>query len=295
MVVRSPVEWGPARLDDLVALAGVALPDEALGADDLELCCFGDPDATARPAGLDDPAVVLGDAGGHGAVAVVLRPGTVPVGFVQLLVVDPGARRAGLGGALLDAAVEWAWSHGAGAVRLGGGAPFYLWPGVDVRWTAALCLAERAGFEPRGAELNMACSTRFRAPVPDGCLLARPLDDAGAAAAVAMVGQQHPRWVPEVARALEQGTCVTVVDRATGRVVGVGCHSVSRAGWVGPMATDPGWRGRGVGSAALGGICADLMAAGYDTAEICWVGPVRFYAAAGAAVSRVFRTVERRR
>jgi len=69
----------------------------------------------------------------------------------------------------------------------------------------------------------------------------------------------------------------------------VGCHSVSRAGWVGPMATDPAWRGRGVGSAALGAICADLMAAGATSAEICWVGPVRFYAAAGATVSRAFR------
>lgn len=289
------VEWGPDRLGDLVALAGAALPDEALGPDDLELCCFGDPDAAVRPPGLDDPAVVLGTDDGRGAVSVVHRPGEVPVGFVQLLVVRPGDRGEGLGRALLDAAAAWAFDVGAEAVRLGGGAPFYLWPGVDVRWTAALCLAEGAGFEPRGAELNMACSTRFRAPAPDGCRVERPLDDQGVAAALAMVGERYPRWVPEVARALEQGTCVAVVEESAGRVVGVGCHSVSRAGWIGPMATDPAWRGRGVGSAALGGICADLMSAGVDTAEICWVGPVRFYASAGASVSRVFRTLVRRR
>ena len=320
-------EWGGARLDDLVALAAEALPDEDLTADDLELCCFGDLDRVevapsgsasgatgattpvgvgsagspttaageAGSAGLDDPMVVLGTGDGTGAVAVVLRPGEVPVGFVQLLAVAPGARRAGVGRALLDAAVDWSFGQGAGAVRVGGGAPFYLWPGVDVRWTAALCLAEAAGFVPRGAELNMACSTRFRAPPPSGCRVDRPLDEAGAAAALVMVGEHYPQWVPEVGRALEQGTCLAVVETASGRVTGVGCHSVSRAGWVGPMATDPAWRGAGVGSAALGAICADLMSAGYDTAEICWVGPVRFYASAGGAVSRVFRTLVRRR
>lgn len=56
------------------------------------------------------------------------------------------------------------------------------------------------------------------------------------------------------------------------------------------MATDPEAQGRGIGAALLGELCRDLMVAGRSDAEICWVGPVSFYAkTAGAAVSRIFR------
>jgi hypothetical protein len=40
----------------------------------------------------------------------------------------------------------------------------------------------------------------------------------------------------------------------------------------------------------LSELCRDLMVARFQMAEISWVGPVRFYAKAGAAVSRSFRT-----
>jgi hypothetical protein len=61
------------------------------------------------------------------------------------------------------------------------------------------------------------------------------------------------------------------------------------------MGTDPGLRQGGVGSALLGQVCRDLQVAEYDTTEICWVGPVRFYAKNGATVSRVFRQYRLRR
>jgi predicted N-acetyltransferase YhbS len=65
---------------------------------------------------------------------------------------------------------------------------------------------------------------------------------------------------------------------------------VNRHGWIGPMATDPERRRAGVGRALLGALCADLAAQRLAEAEIAWVGPIGFYAKAGARVSRVFRT-----
>ena len=42
-----------------------------------------------------------------------------------------------------------------------------------------------------------------------------------------------------------------------------------------------------MGSALLGAVCRDLDVAGYDEAEIAWVGPDVFYEkAAGTSVSR---------
>ena len=61
------------------------------------------------------------------------------------------------------------------------------------------------------------------------------------------------------------------------------------------MATHPDRRHRRVGAALLSELCRDLRTAGFNDAEIAWVGPVGFYAkTAGAAVSRVFRILVKR-
>lgn len=275
------VEWDRRRLDELVALAGASLPEEHLGADDVLACTF------------EDDGAVLACEDGGGAVAVVRREvGGAVLASVQLVVVHPEARRAGRGRQLLAAAVGWADGVGAVAVGLGGGAPWYLWPGVDVRSTPALCLAEAAGFRARGAEVNMALPTTFRASERPELEVLRALDGDVAARAMELVGAHWPHWRAEVARGVDNGTCLVARD-GLGDVLGVACHSVNRPGWLGPMATRPDRHGTGVGSALVGAACRDLMVAGHDHVEIAWVGPVRFYAKLGARVSRVFRTYVR--
>jgi hypothetical protein len=39
-------------------------------------------------------------------------------------------------------------------------------------------------------------------------------------------------------------------------------------------------------------VCASLAAEGHAEADIAWVGPIGFYAKAGAVVSRVFRNAK---
>lgn len=239
--------------------------------------------------------MVLGRVDGTGAVsACVQTHGNRVVGFVKLIAVEPVAQGAGLGRALLDAAVAWAFDgEGAAEVRVAGPAPFYLWPGLDFRATKALCLFEAAGFWATGAEFNMSCPTTFRATA-GAVPVDRVLSDDAAAAVLAFVRQEWPGWVAETARALEHGSCFAALDE--GAPVAFGCHSVNRAGWIGPMGTDPGRQRTGAGAAVLGALCRDLTAAGFAEAEIGWVGPPEFYArAAGASVSRVFRTLARRR
>ena len=270
--------WGPARVDDLAALVGAAMPGEALTAEELLACCWDDP-----------AAAVLGDDDGYGAVGVVTRTvGDAAVGFVVVLAVAPVAQGEGRGRRLLDAAVAWSADRGCREVHAGGSAPFYLWPGVDTRWTRGLCLFESAGFERVGAEVNMSCVSTFRAAPPPGVVVDRVVADADAEAVHAFCVAHFPHWVPEVARGIEQGGCF--FGRADGaEVIGFACHGVNRAGWLGPMGTDPGRRRAGVGAALLSAVCADVAAGGRLDVEIAWVGPVGFYArSAGAAVSRVF-------
>jgi GNAT superfamily N-acetyltransferase len=271
--------WGPERVADLAGLTTLAMPAERLTADELLACCW------------DDPGVVLGLPGGEGAVSVAVRDrGDRPVGCVKLLAVAPAVQGLGRGRELLDAAHTWAFDQGATEIRAGESVPHYLWPGVDMRMTRALCLFESAGYWPVGANFNMSCPTTHRAAAPDGVAVRRALADEDGAAVVDLAAREWPTWVDEVTAAVEHGSCHgAFVDHAA---IGFGCHSVNRAGWVGPMGTDPGRQHRGVGSALLGEVCKDLMTAGFPDAEIAWVGPVGFYAkSAGAAVSRVFRSL----
>jgi GNAT superfamily N-acetyltransferase len=293
------VEWGQERATDLSALVDDVMPEERLSHDELLSCCW------------DDPGTVLAFPGGEGVAAAVVRSwGDWRIGYLKLLAVLPAARRLGMGRALLDGAASWAFDQGAREFRLGGSAPFYLWPGVDVRWTAALCLAERAGYRPDGAELNLSCPTTYRADPPSGVATRRVLDDTDAESVLAFSSSFYSMWVPELARGIEQGGAFAAFADPAGEgasdaegvlqqlgeqeqeVVGFACHSVNRSAWVGPMATHPHRQHGGVGGALLAELCRDLMVAGHADAEISWVGPITFYAkTAGATVSRVFRNL----
>ena len=141
-----------------------------------------------------------------------------------------------------------------------------------------------------GELCNLSCPTSFRHPPPAGIEVQRVLTEEHADAVVALAEASWPWWVAEILRSIDHGSCVAA-RRDDGEVLGFGCHSVNRGGWIGPLATATGNQGRGIGRAVLGALCADLTAAGYRRAEISWVGPVGFYArAADAHVSRVFQT-----
>jgi GNAT superfamily N-acetyltransferase len=276
--------WDRSQSAALTAIVDGALPAEGLSEDELLACLWDDV----------DPTLVVGDPE-RGVAAGVVRDvgGGRRVGFVQLLAVVPPAQRQGLGRALVRELERWAFDEqGATSIAVGGGAPFYLWPGVDVFATPALCLFEALGYSPLGAQLNMGFPTGHRAPVPDGAVLRRALEEADVAAGLAFVERHWPNWVAETRRAIEHGTCHLAFADADGAVVGFGCHSVNRLGWLGPMGTDPTRRHGGLGDALLGAIATDLMATGLHTVEVAWVGPLGFYAnAAGATVSHAFRTL----
>lgn len=276
-------EWDRERAPDLAALVAAALPGEELSADELLACCWDDPSSGA----------VLATGAGDGAVSVCMQDrGERRVGFVKLVVVAPTKQRRGAGRELLGAAHDWLFDRGAHEVRVGAAAPFYLWPGCDVQHLGALCLFESFGYWTSGGEVNMSCPTSFRADPPAGVTVARVVSDELTARAVALVTREWPGWEAEMRRAIEHGCCHVAIadgDDAGTPALGFACHSVNRAGWIGPMGTDPTRQHGGTGSALLGQLCRDLQAAEYDRAEIAWVGPVRFYAkAAGARVSRSF-------
>ena len=266
-----------------------------------------DPDAADLPrvlrASPGAQVALVSEAAGTvtGIACGALRPHPGGVrGHVDLLAVAPAARGAGTGTRLLAAVEEALRSGGATEISLGQGPPVWLWPGVDPRYTAMACLAERSGYRRCGEEVNMAVD-----------LGAAPLDTETGEHRLAAAGitvrraapaesgdlaawlQQGPwgdlPWAAEAKLAFARDPPGCHVATRDGAYVAFACHGCNRRTWFGPMGTLESEQQHGVGTVLLRRCLADLRAAGHRSAQIGWTGPVHFYArAVGARIDRVF-------
>ncbi|GIH93341.1 GNAT family N-acetyltransferase [Planobispora siamensis] len=212
------------------------------------------------------------------------------VGHIDLLAVHPSVQGRGLGRALVGAAEEWLRAEGAAEARFAGNPPCYAWPGIDVRHTPAACLAESLGYERYHCAWNMTVDLGA-ADLSDGTArltergvtvhAAGPADRAAVAAFVA--AHWSEAWAWEAA----QGTGCHYAAR-DGEIIAFAAWG-ARPAWFGPMGTAPAARGLGVGRVLLRRCLAEMRAAGLESAQISWVGPLGFYSrAAGARAERVF-------
>jgi len=287
------------RVPDVAALCRVALdlPDDAAEAD-------------AIVGRLREPGPLPGSAGdrrttgwvallGTDVVGVALGStgyGDPAVGHVDLIAVHPDHRRRGIGRALLGGVEQALAGFGAASVALVGNAPVYAWPGIDVRYTAAVCLAQASGYERSDIAWNMTADLTPGSPAlaPTASAEAR-LAAAGVAVRRAVpadvpglveFARSHfgPGWGAEVSGS--SGIHYAVRD---GAVLGFACWGSSRPSYFGPMGTAAAARGLGVGGVLLRRCLREQQAAGLSSAQIGWVGPVPFYSAnAGARIERVF-------
>ncbi|MDF5752041.1 GNAT family N-acetyltransferase [Spongiactinospora sp. TRM90649] len=213
------------------------------------------------------------------------------VGHIDLIGVRPEARGRGLGTRLVRAAEEWLRDHGAEQGRFAGNPPCYAWPGIDVRATPAVCLAESLGYERYHAAWNMTAD--LAADLGVEAELAR-LAEAGVTVRSAAPGERAQ--VVAFAREHWKETWAWEAEHATGchyavrgdEVIGFAVWG-SRPSWFGPTGTAAAARGLGVGRVLLRRCLAEQRDSGLTAAQIAWVGPLRFYArAVGARVERVF-------
>jgi len=277
------VDWDTSRLGDLEALCALALPDESLVADDLEL--------VARD------GVVLGHDDGTAAILLTWDEDD-RAARLQLVAVHPSRRRRGLARMLVHAGEDWADDRGAVAVTVGGSGPLGLFRGVDTRWTEALCLFESLDYLRGGPELDLVCPTmqRTRRVHPPGVSVVHVESDSDVDALARFSDSDVPDRCTRDAfsRAGGSGTALIAVDVRDGHVVGALAHSVSRIGVLGPLLVTPAARRHGIGAALLATALADLSTAGLHTAEIRGSDELGFFVGvAGARVGRVSQQYRR--
>jgi mycothiol synthase len=258
-------------------------------ADIASLCAQGMP----RPPSLaeleralfapDQPALVR-LAPGVGVVAVV-RNGDE--GFVRLLLLHPHHRGTGLGHDLLRAAEQdLAESR---LITIGADAPYFLFPGVPVQETALCCLLERHHYTREETNYNMVVNLAGLPPDPGTALTPgedeRPEIDR-------WMARHWPNWRAEVLRAYDQRSLV--LGRHDDDITGFCAYNVNRSATLGPIASRPDLIGKGVGAPLLVGALHRLRAAGCQTIEVLWVGPMVPYARVGGHVGQLFFVYRRR-
>jgi mycothiol synthase len=238
-----------------------------------------------------DAGDVVGVVGGSTAV----RDGERRA-YVKVIAVDAAHRRRDVGRHLLAVLEEAAMEAGASAMQVGGSAPAYWWPGVDTAAADTLAFFAACGYErpadhtATNLDVDLtAHEALVRHPAPPDLPMRR------LAAADRPAFEDWLRevwgdaWAAEGTAALarEPASCFVAVE--DGRYLGFAAYDTNRAGWFGPMGTDPSATGRGVGSALLRACLADYLDAGRTRCEIAWVGPVDFYArTVGAVPGRTF-------
>lgn len=222
------------------------------------------------------------------------------VGHLDLLAVDPAFRRQGLARELLGAVEGLLRSRGLTAVRVAGNPPTHAWPGVDVRYTPAVCALTALGYAHDRTAWNMTVEliegspalheTRtalerlarshvvVRAATADDLPELRPM----------ILAEWGPAWAAEVERAVGGvGGCHLALR--DGQPVAFAAWGGCRPSWFGPMGTLPTAAGLGIGGVLLRRCLRDQAERGITRAQIGWVGPVPFYSgAAGAVIERVF-------
>ena len=279
--------WGADRVDDLVDLLLRAAADEDLTPDELLTACH------------ERSGIVMATPDGESVIAVGVDrdvDGDL-IASIRLIAVGPRVQRTGRGAELLDHAEQWAAERGAQRIHVGGELSFSLWPGVPVESSIAALCAGR-GYETHEFWQSYDVATSFRAEPPAGITIRRAVHDEDVTRVLLAATSGWPRSADEIARALEHGTChVALRGDADPVVVGIGCHSITRAGWTGPLIVDESARRRGVGKALLGQICRDLMIAEFDrviVADLPDEAARSFIESTGAVASTRYQRMSKR-
>jgi GNAT superfamily N-acetyltransferase len=263
------------------------------------------------PAGLDlvRDGVVAQDGGAPvGVVGVAVGDGGE--GGVQLLLVDPAARRQGVGTRLLEAGVERLQAGGVTTAGLGSGGLDYLWPGVPEDLPAAAGFFAARGWRFDHTVVDLTADLRgFEAPAGVGERPGRAgvsievMAERDRAEVLAFEAATFPHWVVWFERL---GASVLVARDRTGAVVGTLLFSGPpgatiyepllgpEAGTIGCVGVAGAARGAGVGSAMVARASELLRDAGTRACHIGWTRRERFYARLGYHPWRRYHMARRR-
>jgi GNAT superfamily N-acetyltransferase len=245
--------------------------------------------------------------GGDQALGVVAVDAA---GSIPLLLVDPAARRQGVGTRLLAAGLERVGALGATTVGLGSGGHDYIWPGVPDDLPAAAGFFAARGWRFGHTVIDLTADLRgYQAPAGVGERPGRAgvsigvMAEPDRAEVLAFEAATFPDWVVWFERL---SASVLVARDRDGAVVGTLLFSGPpgatiyepllgpEAGTIGCVGVAEATRGAGVGSAMVARASELLRDAGTRACHIGWTRRERFYGRLGYRPWRRYHMASRR-
>lgn len=229
----------------------------------------------------------------------------VNYGYVKMMAVDQAYRRNRIARSMYELLETELIQRKVDVMRLGDVPMNYFMPGIDPKYTPALCFAIRMGFDrfmdtsnllvdldnrdwndPKKIEALKVDKIEVRRATPED---KQELMD--------FVVEEWKLWQYELEMAYKTEPIGIHIAKLDGKIRAFSAHSANNKGlpWFGPMGTHPDLRGKGMGRVLLYHCLEDLKNLGYQTAIIPWVGPIDFYSHhTGAVVERIFWRYEKK-
>jgi predicted N-acetyltransferase YhbS len=228
----------------------------------------------------------------------------VNYGYVKMMAVDKDYRRNRIARSMYELLEAGLQQRKVDVMRLGDVPMNYLMPGVDPRYTPALCFAVRLGFNRFMDTSNLRVNLHDRNWLDVKKIESLKVDQIEVCRAtiedrkelMAFVEDEWKLWQYELEMAYKAKPVGIHIAKLNGKIKAFSAHSANNKGlpWFGPMGTHPDLRGKGMGRILLYYCLEDLKKLGHETAIIPWVGPIDFYSHhTGAVVERIFWRYEK--
>jgi mycothiol synthase len=225
-------------------------------------------------------------------------------GYVKLMAVDKKFRRQKLGSELYLMAEKLLKEKGATHIRWYDVPLNYFMPGIDPRYTEAVCFAQKHGFKQFGEAINMLVDLNAMdwSTQQDEDLLkakgveVRRANKADIPTIKELLNTEWQLWNNELDMAMTDNPPSVHIAFINNDLRAFSIHNGNNkgTGWFGPMGTHPDMRGLGIGSILLKRCLEDMRQQGYSHSIIPWVGPVAFYSHyCNARINRVFWRMEK--
>ncbi|MGB9797940.1 MAG: GNAT family N-acetyltransferase [bacterium] len=201
------------------------------------------------------------------------------------------AAEKGYGSVLLKEWEKHAQTLGAKEAQVGGGL-WYFFPGLDPRYTGALCFFQRKGYTRVGEAIDMFLDLedfQHKEQEIRGVVIRRLEERDKGALREFMLANFSLNWLEETMAAYKNEPISCHIGEIDGEIIAFAAYEVTNPGYFGPTGTREDMRRRGIGSELLRRSLRDLKELGYKRAIIPWVGPICYYwKAVGAKILRVY-------
>ena len=229
----------------------------------------------------------------------------VNYGYVKMMAVDKEFRRNRIAKSMYELLEKELRQRKVDVMRLGDVPMNYFMPGIDPRYTPAICFAIRMQFNRFTETSNLSVdlnnrnwsdSKKIEQLKADKIEVYRVTPE-DKQELMEFVEAEWKLWQYELEMAYKNKPIGIHIAKLNGKIRAFSAHSANNKGmpWFGPMGTHPDLRGKGMGRVLLYRCLEDLKNKGYKTAIIPWVGPIDFYSHhTDAVVERVFWRYEKK-